>query len=143
MGKDKVQACPCGSLCVLPVAGQDLNVSLLEFNAGPDLKMTGARLDYVIAAMLGGMADVVLAPGAFGNRWGSPSSGSAPSGRAATPAAAAAAGGAPAPAHTLPDEVKGPWLERAAVRLQWDRVYHEEWPLAAGSGGGGGAMSFR
>ena len=40
-------------------------MSLLEFNAGPDLKMTGDRLDYVIGDMLARMADIVLAPGTF------------------------------------------------------------------------------
>jgi hypothetical protein len=40
-------------------------VSLLELNAGPDLKMTGSRLDYVIRDMLGGMADIVTQPGTF------------------------------------------------------------------------------
>jgi len=42
------------------IVDQDLNCYILEANAGPDLKNTGNRLDYVIISLLEGiMAEAV------------------------------------------------------------------------------------
>ncbi len=101
---------------------QDLSVSLLEFNSGPDLKMTGERLDYVIQHMTAGMVDIAINGTTF------------PVLRTTTDT-----GIDIAPLEedgiTRQDALTGrAWLDRSAHRLEWDLVYDKAWPMAQGSG---------
>ena len=105
----------------VPIVGQDLNVSLLEFNSGPDLKMTGARLDYVIQSMTAGMADLVLASGAFPSLLTTP---------APTPAVVQLESDGVTRVDGSPEPTS---------RLQWDLVYDDAWPMAQG----GPTMAFQ
>ena len=94
-------------------------VQLLEFNAGPDLKQTGDRLDYVIADMLRGMVDVVLDGDHFpslSSGSGSGSGGGSGSGRGS---GSRRGGGADAPTALL--EAGGPPLGLEQVQRLLDK----------------------
>ena len=101
-------------------SAQNLNALLLEFNSGPDLKMTGDRLDYIISDMLRHMmVDVVANGGNF------PSiDPTAPQASAVQQAVAASTGSGVD--VVVPDAAPG-------SHQGWDLVYDQTWAVSGPS----------
>lgn len=95
---------------------QSGSVILLEFNSGPDLKMTGSRLDYIISDMLKGMVDTVLTGGHFPSLQGQEPASSPTGSPVSEPVVDIVA------RDEDPGSVSG-----------WDMVYSQVWPVGSSS----------